>query len=678
METKEDFEKGRGFGKLNAVLLCAILVGFLTLATPSNAGEWAEPEKVAAVEAGELNEARPSWWGFDPEDSTEALQSAIDSGAERVVVEDTGSPWIVRPIRLRSDLELVFEDGVEVQAKRGAFKSGGDTLFTAWEAKNLTLRGEGDVLLRMWREDYDNPDLYERAEWRHILSIRGCRNVSIRGLTLAESGGDGIYLGSLNKGKTPNERIRIRDVVCDGNYRQGISVISAQVLLIEDTVLKNTSGTAPSAGIDFEPNGSQEVLQGIVLRNVRTENNRSGFLFFIRGLDEPVDIRLEDCVSVGDSQGFLISVPNDPEALRGKIHVAESRFENSGTVALGIRDKPADGLDLRFQNCRISPQTETRERSPVVFYSTNDATYPVGGVAFDSLKITDFDGEKPMRYSDSGFVPIHKVTGEVVLKDGKDGFASHALSPALVKKWMPGSEVSEIPMVDPDGVELGPVPDFESAAPFEFEGLRFRKQAGFRLWAAEGDAVTLKLRHGQMVHYPSRRTFKLKITGPEGETAYSGELEFQATNTVRFTASRNGIYAFHAKPGKNWFAVESSTHPIAVTTPGADADSIRLVGKGGDFYFYVPKNTARFGVRVRGQGTAEHVGAALYDPSGNQVAAKEKILSLYQFEVTPDPGDSGVWRLETLNPVEDYGLGLRGVPFLFSPAPEALLGQTTE
>jgi len=52
------------------------------------------------------------------------LQAAINSGARKLIVEDMGAPWITDKLTLASDLEIVFEKGVIVQAKRGAFRGG--------------------------------------------------------------------------------------------------------------------------------------------------------------------------------------------------------------------------------------------------------------------------------------------------------------------------------------------------------------------------------------------------------------------------------------------------------------------------------------------------------------------------------------------------------------------------
>ena len=101
---------------------------------------------VQQVLAGQRDDANAAWWGFDPDDSTAALQGAIDSHAKRVRVPYMGAPWIVRPIALRSDQEIDFDPGVVILAKKGEFRGPGDSLFTATGVNNLTLRGYGATL----------------------------------------------------------------------------------------------------------------------------------------------------------------------------------------------------------------------------------------------------------------------------------------------------------------------------------------------------------------------------------------------------------------------------------------------------------------------------------------------------------------------------------------------------
>jgi hypothetical protein len=251
-----------------------------------------------ATAVGRPASVNAAWWGFDPADSTAALQSAIDSRAARVLVPDMGSPWIIRPVRLSGDQEIVLEDGVVIEAKKGEFRKRTDVLLEADAVSNLTLRGNGAVL-RMHRDDYRHPP-YERSEHRHALSLRSCRNVVVQGLRIESSGGDGIYLGrSGTRGAARyGEHIEIRDVVLADNYRQGISVVSVKGLLVERTVMARTSGTPPAAGIDLEPNHADELLQDIVLRGCRIESNGgAGLQVYLNELtaqSEPVSIRVDD------------------------------------------------------------------------------------------------------------------------------------------------------------------------------------------------------------------------------------------------------------------------------------------------------------------------------------------------------------------------------------------------
>ena len=100
------------------------------------------PKAIAEVAAGKRTEARVGWWGFDPADSTAALQTAINSGARRLIVGDMGTPWITDKLTLTGNQQIVFEKGVVVQARRGAFRGSGDCLFSAALKTNIYARNE--------------------------------------------------------------------------------------------------------------------------------------------------------------------------------------------------------------------------------------------------------------------------------------------------------------------------------------------------------------------------------------------------------------------------------------------------------------------------------------------------------------------------------------------------------
>ena len=141
------------------LLLAAFAAGVFTLcgATAPDAA------KIAAVKKGEIKEARASWWGFDPADSTAILQAALDTRVPRLISDKQSSPWVVTPLKVYANMELVFEDGAEIVAKRGEYKDLYSSLLTVEKADTVTIRGLGNGgILRMYKKDY-----MDRKQYKH-------------------------------------------------------------------------------------------------------------------------------------------------------------------------------------------------------------------------------------------------------------------------------------------------------------------------------------------------------------------------------------------------------------------------------------------------------------------------------------------------------------------------------
>ncbi len=244
--------------------------------------------------------------GFDPVDSTTILQTALDSGAPYILIPKMDGPWISGQLFVRSNTTIVFGEGAELVAKRGSFLGTSESLLNINDVENVAIFGY-DVTIRMHKEDYRKAP-YAKGEWRHTININGCRNVYIFGIRAENSGGDGIYLGAGTS--TFNEDIYIKDVILRNNYRQGISVISAQRLLIKDVEIYDTEGTPPSAGIDFEPNLPEERLVDCTVSNSIMERNAgAGVLIYLERNDQttvPFSIKIEDCSINGNAASILL------------------------------------------------------------------------------------------------------------------------------------------------------------------------------------------------------------------------------------------------------------------------------------------------------------------------------------------------------------------------------------
>ena len=337
--------------------------------------------------------------GWNPDDATECLQNAIDTGARRVMLHDwpADASWIVRPLFLTaSNQTLVFQDGVDVVAKAGEFHGTGDMLMMAYIEHDIVLSGYG-ATLRMHKDDYDGPG-YTFSESRMATAFYGCDNVLIEGLTIKDSGGDCIYITGANATTTCSSNVVVRDVLCDNNYRQGISITSVDGLLLDNCVLANTSGTAPSAGVDFEPNGDNEQLTDIVVQDCDfLYNEGRGIqigIYALTGDSQDVDILFDNCdvdAEGGTTDAVIVSSSTDG-GVSGDITFQDCTFANGygpGVHIQGMSGYPG-GVTTTFDNCEVIDSAQGIYW-PIYFnQTTTNGIARVGGVDFiNGCKITD-------------------------------------------------------------------------------------------------------------------------------------------------------------------------------------------------------------------------------------------------------------------------------------------------
>lgn len=341
--------------------LVVIMVGLLASSAiaKEEATKWAgdtqrqaNPQAVAGVLEGKLDTANVAWWGFDPEDSTRFVQAAINSGAQRVVISNMGQDWVITPITLAGDQEIFLEPGVVVSAKKGAFHGTHDSLFKAMDKSNITIGGYG-ATLKMQKQDYMS-DAYKKAQWRSAIYIESGTNVRIYGLTIRDTGGDGVYLGDAGE-RGYSKDVFIEDVFFDNGYRQGISLISAENVLIDNCTFKDTGGTGPAGGIDLEPDHPTCRLINIVVRNCIAENNQGpGFIVSpakMSAESEDVSVLIENCyVRSGRGHGLMVSGIRD-DGPGGVIEFRNCHVENTRLHGARILDKSADNARVRFVNC---------------------------------------------------------------------------------------------------------------------------------------------------------------------------------------------------------------------------------------------------------------------------------------------------------------------------------------
>ncbi len=384
---------------------------------------FASPKLVEEVMSGKRTEARVSWWGFDADDSTEFLQSAINSKVPKLIIDKQASAWVTRPLTGVSNQQIVFAKGTELVAKKGEFKAKGDCLFSFQECENVTLRGERkdrgkSAHIRMNKADYQS-SAYDKSEWRHGLALYGCRNVLLQDLTIEETGGDAIYLGAAF-GKGPNENVVIRRVDCNDNHRQGISVITARNLMVDDCLLRNTKGTAPEAGIDFEPNSPKEFLVNCVVRKCVSEGNSgSGFLIVPQQMgpgSEPVSITIDNCVSRKNKQHAIHVVGNPKGAVGGTLKVNRFRSSDDNMAGLSVQFNH-NALRIELMNSAfLGSALDDTFFAPFYLQDVGSENPPAGVISFSRVTVKDAMDRPVIRvrgYKGSG---QDDITGDITLE----------------------------------------------------------------------------------------------------------------------------------------------------------------------------------------------------------------------------------------------------------------------
>ena len=665
----------------------------------------------------ERERAIASEFGFDAEDSTEALQRAIDSGAATVVVDKQDSPWIVRPIELRSDLTLVFEEGVEVIAKKGEFLGGADALFRATRCKNLTLRGEGSgATLRMRKRDYWSAP-YKLAEWRHGVSLLSVENTTIENLQIAETGGDGVYVGVAH-GAGPCRNVVLRRLDCVENNRQGISVISADGLLIEDCVLRNTNGTAPEAGIDFEPNHGEEQITNVVLRRVRSfDNAGDGFAFYLpnlRATGKELTVLAEDCVAARNARAGLTFTTANGE---GKTLSGSTTFRGFKLIGnrsgVAVRSKASVGGVMTFDRMRIVTSRadvatngkELGEGKPRPDFveganSTTDAGISIiavgtdeianGGIEFKDVEIVDFsDASNPtllatFRDASSEGVGFEQISGSIrstlvdetnapraTIETRLDAATLATLFPDLAARRVPAWDLKGL--TDASNATSRELADAWRAkfqrTPQPSAVFRARGDADYWFYAEKDQRVEWTIRRRTIGSYPPTK-LEWTITEPDGSTS-DGSREFVGSpERFEILATSSGWRRFHAEFGASTLEVVDATAPMLT----AARPSLNVFGTQGTFEFYVPQDARDLGVRIVGS-AAERATARIFDPTGAEVAVLENVDALGTWSVPIDAETErpvkplcGFWRIAiekpTVGVLEDYVLSIFGAPAL--------------
>jgi polygalacturonase len=200
------------------------------------------------------------------------------------------------------------------------------------------------------------------------ITVFGCENFIIDGLTIQDGWGDGIYIGG-NSTVNQSRAFTIQNCYLNNNRRNNISVTAGKDFSIINNRITNANGTAPEAGIDLEPNPSDawDVEDAIVSNNIVWANNGSGIT--CSAIYHGNTIISNNVVHGNGDNGIASFTSQAPVIITDNLS-----FENSG---LGIRLSGALSFD-QF-NSSINGNTVHNNGESGILISSNIQSCSVTG-----------------------------------------------------------------------------------------------------------------------------------------------------------------------------------------------------------------------------------------------------------------------------------------------------------
>lgn len=641
-----------------------IFAGFLLLAlTVAAAGP--DQARIEEVSKGIRTEAIASWWGFDENDATDCLQNAVNSGAKILTVPNMGKPWIIsRTIRLAGNQEIVLAKGTVIEAKKGAFKPTWLGLFLGSRLENFTLRGEGDNILRMHIDDYNDQKLYKLSEYRHGIYLAGCRNVRIANLTVRDTGGDGLAMGNR---KNPCRNVLIENVVFDNNNRLGIGIVSGEDITIRKCSFLNARHMPPSGGIDMEPNFPDESISNILIEDCIFLNNKFNAVTVavnnLNASSKPVSVTLRNCRKTENNALALWVQAMKPagSGCQGRIVIENCRLSNP----LMFTNITAEKFSILIKDTELAlpALTEVNElsRSAVAVVSSGNHDREIGEIVFDNVRIVS-PGSKRQALA---------LQFDGIARCGSP-FKGTLLNNGEKVDFKPLVEKSRARLAELRSLKKPTLPDLAALVPAKGTAsvkkgrMPLRRAGIFLLQGTKGRKITFRTK--VLKFYKSKGS--LVIVSPSGRELEKKTLSYKQTGWVEhsFIPEETGTYQVKFNPGINALEIRSD-FPSGLLAKEGETVFVKPYGR---MYFTVPADTEKFTFTVSAKPAAD---VRIIDPAGKTRAEKKKITSAEIISVScGKSAEDQVWSIDIRQAVWETVIRMHAplVPIL-SDDPETLL-----
>lgn len=245
---------------MSLALLGAVLG---SMAFPASAANWWQEMPVPTIGATHIDVTNMGAFGDGVHDDTAAFQSAIDAlpadggvidvppGTYMIDATHTACPGRGTALQcgliLRSHIALSMDAGAVLKV----IPNDQERYYA------LFVRGQNNVEIVGGRLVGDRAThLGTTGEHGYGIAISGSSTVRVRWTEVSNFWGDGFIVSRTGGDTDPvySRYVTLDHVKSSNNRRQGLTVAGGvQYLLVQYSTFKDSNGTAPEAGVDFEP-----------------------------------------------------------------------------------------------------------------------------------------------------------------------------------------------------------------------------------------------------------------------------------------------------------------------------------------------------------------------------------------------------------------------------------------
>lgn len=234
------------------------------------------------------------------------LNTALAAAANKVFIIPSG-------MTITSSVPIDVPSNIIIDGRGATLKSACPGL----QDRLLRITGKDNVTVVGLTLDGDKANYPTHTEHRHNVFITESTNVRLLGVTSRNAKGDGIYVGS---DAVPSRRVYLTQVMCEGNYRNGLAIVSAVELVASSCIFRAQVGYHPQAGLDIEGNTDATLID---------------------------KISISSCMFTGNvGYGAMVSFRDTPTVRQGGVTFSGCHFDDSPS------DGNFNGFGLRLHNAR--------------------------------------------------------------------------------------------------------------------------------------------------------------------------------------------------------------------------------------------------------------------------------------------------------------------------------------